>query len=71
MQTVTSTALPLPVAQDCAPGKETVAAMDVLFPKVGEMVGGSQREERLDVLLERMKQLGLDEADYGARIGSL
>ena len=34
----------------CAPGKETVAAMDVLFPKVGEMVGGSQREERPDVL---------------------
>ncbi len=50
----------------CEPGKETVAAMDVLFPKVGEMVGGSQREERLDVLLARMKELGLDEKDYEA-----
>ena len=40
--------------------------MDVLFPKVGEMVGGSQREERLDVLLTRMKELGLDEKDYEA-----
>ena len=50
----------------CEPGKETVAAMDVLFPKVGEMVGGSQREERLDVLLERMKEMGLNQADYEA-----
>jgi asparaginyl-tRNA synthetase len=45
---------------------KTVAAMDVLFPKVGEMVGGSQREERLDVLLERMAELGLDVNDYEA-----
>jgi hypothetical protein len=36
---------------------QTVAAMDVLFPRAGEMVGGSQREERLDVLLQRMEQL--------------
>jgi asparaginyl-tRNA synthetase len=35
------------------PGKETVAAMDILFPGIGEMVGGSQREERLDVLKEK------------------
>lgn len=34
---------------------KTVAAMDILFPGIGEMVGGSQREERLDVLLEKMK----------------
>jgi len=45
---------------------ETVGAMDVLFPRVGEMVGGSQREERLDVLLERMGELGLKEEDYSA-----
>jgi len=45
---------------------KTVAAMDVLFPRVGEMVGGSQREERLDVLLTRMKEMGLSEADYEA-----
>ena len=38
---------------------ETVAAMDVLVPKVGEIIGGSQREERLDVLEERMKQTGV------------
>ena len=43
---------------------KTVGAMDVLFPRVGEMVGGSQREERLDVLLSRMKDLGLKEEDY-------
>jgi len=42
----------------------TVAAMDVLVPKIGELIGGSQREERLDVLLERMKTQGLKEADY-------
>mmetsp|Transcript_48907 Transcript_48907/g.121347 ORF Transcript_48907/g.121347 Transcript_48907/m.121347 type:complete len:338 (+) Transcript_48907:562-1575(+) len=45
---------------------KTVAAMDVLFPRVGEMVGGSQREERLDVLLQRMEELGLDKKDYEA-----
>ena len=38
---------------------KTVAAMDVLVPKVGEIMGGSQREERLDVLVERMKQTGI------------
>ena len=35
----------------------TVAAMDVLFPRAGEVAGGSQREERLPLLLERMAQL--------------
>ena len=42
----------------------TVRAMDVLVPRIGEIIGGSQREERSDVLLERMGQLGLDEKDY-------
>ena len=43
-----------------------IAAMDVLFPRVGEMVGGSQREERLDVLLKRLHELNLKEEDYAA-----
>ncbi|MGQ9573689.1 MAG: asparagine--tRNA ligase [Thermoguttaceae bacterium] len=43
---------------------ETVRAMDVLVPKVGEIIGGSQREERLDVLRQRMRELGLNEQDY-------
>jgi asparaginyl-tRNA synthetase len=42
----------------------TVRAMDVLVPKVGEIIGGSQREERHDVLLERMKEQDLDPEDY-------
>ena len=42
----------------------TVRAMDVLVPKVGEIIGGSQREERLDVLEERMREQGLDPAGY-------
>lgn len=42
----------------------TVAACDLLVPGVGEIIGGSQREERLDVLRERMGQMGLDEKDY-------
>ena len=42
----------------------TVRAMDVLVPKVGEIIGGSQREERLDVLEERMKEQGLDPQEY-------
>lgn len=44
--------------------KKTVAAADLLVPVIGELVGGSQREERLDVLLERMKELNLKEEDY-------
>ncbi len=43
---------------------KTVAAMDVLVPKIGEIIGGSQREERYSVLVERMKELNLDEKDY-------
>lgn len=43
---------------------ETVAAMDLLVPGVGELVGGSQREERLDVLESKMAKLDLDPADY-------
>ncbi|MCB9559152.1 MAG: asparagine--tRNA ligase [Kofleriaceae bacterium] len=43
----------------------TVAAMDVLAPGIGEIIGGSQREERLDVLDARIAELGLDVADYG------
>ncbi len=39
---------------------KTVRAMDILFPGIGEMVGGSQREERLEVLLEKMKALNID-----------
>jgi asparaginyl-tRNA synthetase len=43
----------------------TVAAMDVLAPGIGEIIGGSQREERLDVLDARMDEVGLDKAHYG------
>lgn len=42
---------------------KTVRAMDVLFPGIGEMVGGSQREERLDVLQAKMKELDVDEKE--------
>ena len=42
----------------------TVRAMDVLVPGVGEIIGGSQREDRLDVLESRMDEQGLDKADY-------
>ena len=44
--------------------KKTVAAMDVLVPGIGEIIGGSQREENYDVLVERMKEMGLDPKDY-------
>ena len=43
---------------------ETVAAMDVLVPRIGELIGGSQREERLDVLENRIRELNQDPADY-------
>ena len=43
---------------------KTVAAADCLVPGIGEIIGGSQREERLDVLTARMKELGLKEEDY-------
>ena len=42
----------------------TVRAMDMLVPKVGEIIGGSQREERLDVLETRMREQGLDPDAY-------
>jgi asparaginyl-tRNA synthetase len=42
----------------------TVRAMDVLVPRVGEIIGGSQREERYDVLLGRLREAGLDEKAY-------
>jgi asparaginyl-tRNA synthetase len=43
---------------------KTVAAMDVLVPKIGEIIGGSQREERLDVLDRRIEEMGLRKQDY-------
>lgn len=44
--------------------KKTVAAADMLVPGIGELIGGSQREERMDVLLNRMKEMGLKAEDY-------
>jgi asparaginyl-tRNA synthetase len=44
--------------------EKTVAAMDILAPKIGEIIGGSQREERLDVLERRLKAQGLDVENY-------
>ncbi|MGB0933806.1 MAG: asparagine--tRNA ligase [Lishizhenia sp.] len=46
---------------NCEEGKQTVAAMDVLFPGIGEIVGGSQREERLDVLKQKCKDFDIAE----------
>jgi asparaginyl-tRNA synthetase len=43
---------------------QTVASMDVLLPNVGELIGGSQREERHDFLLERMLETGLKPENY-------
>jgi len=43
---------------------KTVRAMDVLVPRIGEIIGGSEREDRYDVLLERMKEMQLDPEDY-------
>jgi len=43
---------------------KTVAAMDLLVPGVGEIIGGSQREERYDMLLQRINELGLNPEDY-------
>lgn len=46
------------------PDGKTVAAVDVLVPGIGEIIGGSQREEDYDKLLERIKELGMNEEDY-------
>ena len=43
--------------------QKTVRAMDILFPGIGEIVGGSQREERLDVLRSRMEEMGVEEEE--------
>ncbi len=43
---------------------ETVSAVDVLCPGVGEIIGGSQREERYDVLIKRIEEMGLNKEDY-------
>lgn len=48
----------------CNDDNRTVAAMDLFVPGIGELIGGSQREERYDVLKARMNELGLSEADY-------
>jgi asparaginyl-tRNA synthetase len=45
-------------------GNRTVAAMDLLVPEIGEIIGGSQREERLDVLRQRITEMELHEKDY-------
>jgi asparaginyl-tRNA synthetase len=46
------------------PDGKTVAAMDVLFPRIGEIIGGSQREENYNKLLKRIKELKLEERDF-------
>ena len=43
---------------------KTVAAADMLVPGIGELIGGSQREERMDVLLSLMEEKGLNREDY-------
>ena len=43
---------------------KTVAAMDLLVPGIGELIGGSQREERTEILLKKMEECGLKEEDY-------
>ena len=46
------------------PDQRTVAAMDVLFPRIGEIIGGSQREDDLELLAQRMREMGLPDQDY-------
>ncbi|MEZ6061139.1 MAG: asparagine--tRNA ligase [Planctomycetaceae bacterium] len=53
-----------PFYMRCNDDGKTVRAMDVLVPRVGEIIGGSQREERLDVLLQRIEECGMNPADY-------
>ena len=48
----------------CNDDEKTVRAMDVLVPRVGEIIGGSQREHRLDVLEKRLEECGLDHEEY-------
>ena len=43
---------------------KTVKAMDVLFPRIGEIIGGSQREENLEKLTNRLHELELEEKDF-------
>lgn len=49
----------------CEPGRQTVACFDLLVPGVGEIIGGSAREYRLDKLVEQMTRCGIDSASYG------
>ncbi|APZ94775.1 asparagine--tRNA ligase [Fuerstiella marisgermanici] len=53
-----------PFYMRCNDDDKTVRAMDVLVPRVGEIIGGSQREERLDVLLARIEECGMNPDDY-------
>ncbi|MFN0196251.1 MAG: asparagine--tRNA ligase, partial [Planctomycetaceae bacterium] len=53
-----------PFYMRCNDDGKTVRAMDVLVPRVGEIIGGSQREERLDVLLQRMQECHLNPEEY-------
>ncbi len=53
-----------PFYMRCNDDEKTVRAMDVLVPRVGEIIGGSQREERLDVLTDRMTECSLNPDDY-------
>jgi asparaginyl-tRNA synthetase len=53
-----------PFYMRCNDDGKTVRAMDVLVPRVGEIIGGSQREERLDVLIARMRECGLEPEHY-------
>ena len=46
------------------PDGKTVAAADLLAPGIGEIIGGSQREDNLDVLKAKIKELGMKESDY-------
>ena len=52
------------------PDGKTVAAADLLVPGVGELIGGSQREENMDMLLEQIRKFGLREEDYQLVSGS-
>lgn len=53
-----------PFYMRCNEDGKTVRAMDILVPRVGEIIGGSQREERLDKILDRMTECGLNPEDY-------